>query len=156
MVTLPIERLAGTGICWAGWRTRVSAPPEAGLSQNFFTVLFYPARQNKALAAARAWFHGLSVQAFIRAQPRLLKLLLRRFGRLGVLAAEAFYAPGGIHQLLLSGEKWMAVRTDFHRDVALVGRPRHKRIAAGAVHAHFTVCGMNGCFHSGPNLVSNH
>src|SRR5208283_752031 len=70
MMTLPIERLAGTGFCGAGSRAKpapstgsgqalslskgVPAPHE--LSQNFFTVLFYRAAQNEAPAAARADF----------------------------------------------------------------------------------------------------
>ena len=31
---------------------------------------------------------------------------------------EPINAPGGIDQLLLAGEKWMASRTDFHVQVA--------------------------------------
>jgi hypothetical protein len=53
--TFPMERIEGTGFNGAAWRTRVSAPQVSAphdpeLSQNFFTVLFYPSPQNKALA----------------------------------------------------------------------------------------------------------
>src|SRR5579871_276815 len=75
---------------------------------------------------------------------------------LRVLAAEAFDAAGGVHELLLTGEKRMAVGANFDADVALVGRARHKRVAAGAMNADFVVCGMNGCFHVSSNLDSNH
>ena len=89
-----------------------------------------------------------------------MKLLFSCF-YLGVLPAETFHAPSGIHQLLLTGEERMAVRADFHRDVALMGRAGHKCIAARAVHAHFVVRRMNRCFHiSSPqklcDLDSNH
>jgi hypothetical protein len=56
MVTLPIVRVAGTGCSGSGWRTGVSAPHVAELSQNFFTVLFYLSSQNEAPAKARAEF----------------------------------------------------------------------------------------------------
>ena len=73
-------------------------------------------------------------------------LLLGRFG-LGVLAAEALDTSGGIHQLLLAGEKWMAVGADFNADVAPMRGAGSKRVAAGAVHTHFMIRRMNGCFH---------
>jgi hypothetical protein len=37
------------------------------------------------------------------------KLLLRCLCGFGVLAAEALNASGGVHQLLLAGEEWMAI-----------------------------------------------
>ena len=81
------------------------------------------------------------------------KLLLRRFGfgsiALGVLAAEALYAAGGVHELLLAGKERVAGGADFHADVALVGGASSKCVTAGAVHADLTVAGMNGCFHVG-------
>jgi hypothetical protein len=48
-----MERLEGTGLAGAAWRTGVSAPHEPApfeLSQNFFTVLFYLCLQNKTPA----------------------------------------------------------------------------------------------------------
>jgi len=74
---------------------------------------------------------------------------------LGVLAAEALHAAGGIHQLLLAGEKWMAGGADFNADIALMCGAGNKGIAAGAVHADFAISGMNGCFHGGSDLDSN-
>src|ERR1017187_2614173 len=55
---------------------------------------------------------------------------------LGILAAETLDASGGVHQLLLAGEKWVAGGANFHADVALVGRTGHKCVAARAMHAH--------------------
>ena len=69
---------------------------------------------------------------------------------LGVLAAEAFHAAGGVHQLLLAGEERVTGLADFHADVALVGRTGHKCIAACAVHTYFVVSRMSGCFHVAP------
>src|SRR5271165_7180510 len=74
---------------------------------------------------------------------------LARVG-LGVLAAETLDAAGGVHQLLLAGEEWVAGGADFHADVALVGRTGHKCVAARAMHAHFVVNGMDGCLHGTP------
>src|SRR5579863_7799434 len=158
MVMPPMEKLAGTGCSGAAWRARVPAPYGAGshepfeLSQNFFTVLFYLAWQNKAPAGARAEVPGL-----IR-NPWQRLALGRGCGSLflGVLAAEALHAAGGVHQLLLAGEKGMAVGANFNADVAFMGGPCHKRVAAGTMHADFVVSGMNGCFHRGSNLDLNH
>jgi len=79
------------------------------------------------------------------------KLLLRRFGfgsiALGVLAAEALYAAGGVHELLLAGKEGMAGGADFYADVALVGGAGGKCVSAGAMHADLAVAGMNGCLH---------
>jgi len=86
---------------------------------------------------------------------RIRGLLLGGFG-LGVLAAEALDASGGIHQLLLAGEEWMAVGADFNTDVAPMRGAGGKRVAAGAMHTHFMVRRMNGCFHGVPNLDSDH
>jgi hypothetical protein len=73
-------------------------------------------------------------------------LLLRGFD-LGVLAAEALDAAGGIHQLLLSGEEWMAVGADFNADVAFIGRAGCKGVTARTVHTYFVIIRMNSCFH---------
>jgi hypothetical protein len=85
-------------------------------------------------------------------------LLFRSFGlggiALGVLASETLHATCGIEQLLLAGEKRMAIGADFHMEVALVGRPRRETIAARAQNADFVVRGMNGCLHIA-NLNSN-
>jgi hypothetical protein len=74
---------------------------------------------------------------------------------LGVLASETLHATCGIEQLLLAGEKRMAMGADFHMEVALVGRPRRETIAARAQNADFVVRGMNGCLHIALNLNSN-
>src|ERR1017187_278652 len=66
---------------------------------------------------------------------------------LRVLAAEALDPAGGVHQLLFAGEEGVARGTDFHVDVALVGRTGHKGVAACAVYAYFVISWMDGCFH---------
>ena len=65
------------------------------------------------------------------------------FPGLGILAAEALDTASGIDQALLAGEEWVASRTDFHVNVALVGRPGLKVVSAGAQYAHRSVIGMN-------------
>ncbi len=87
-------------------------------------------------------------------------LLLRgcfRFSRIAlrILAAEALDATGGVHELLLAGEEWVAGGADFHADVTLVRRARGKCIPARAMHIDLAVMGMNGCFHVGPDLDSD-
>jgi len=58
----------------------------------------------------------------------------------GVFAAEALDAAGGIHELLLAGEeRWQ--RRRFHGNVALVSGAGDKCVAAGAMHADFSVVG---------------
>src|SRR5271165_2433268 len=107
-------------------------PPERGLDFNRF--------------APKIDLHQTAVE----------KLLLRRFRfarfgfggiALGVLAAEALDTPGGVHQLLLAGKERMAGGADFYGDIALVGRAGYKCVAAGAMHAHFGVIGMDSIFH---------
>jgi hypothetical protein len=85
----------------------------------------------------------------------LLDLLGASLGLLGfclvglsVLAAEALDASGGIDQLLLAGEKRVAIRADFEVNIALMGGSGGKRVPAGAHHADFVICGMNLLFHS--------
>src|SRR5580692_7455791 len=74
------------------------------------------------------------------------KLGLRRFF-LGVLAAEALHATGGVHQLLLARKEGVAIGADFYVDVSLMGRTGAKAMAARAHDADFVVSGMYGCFH---------
>src|SRR5208282_3243179 len=83
----------------------------------------------------------------------LRDLGLRSFGfggvALGILAAEALDAAGGVHELLLAGKEGMAGGADFYADVALVGGAGGKCVTAGAMHPDFAVVGMDGCFHMG-------
>jgi hypothetical protein len=87
----------------------------------------------------------------IAAQVRLLLgggcgLELRRF--IGVFLGEAFDAASRINQLLLAGEKGMAVRTNFYANrLAFEGRAGVKRVAAGALNLHCVIIGMNSFFH---------
>src|SRR5215469_2852719 len=75
-----------------------------------------------------------------------------RFGSgVGVLLGEALDAARRVHQLLLTGVKRVAVRADFDaQHVALDGGAGLKRIAAGAVHGHGMIVGMNTGFHDSP------
>ena len=65
----------------------------------------------------------------------------------GVLAAETLHPSGGINQLLLAGEEWMAVGANFNVDIATVRRARGERVSARAVHPDFVVRRVNSCFH---------
>jgi len=49
-----------------------------------------------------------------------VKLFLRRLS-FGVLAAEALDAARGIDQFLLAGKERMAIGTNFHVNIALMG-----------------------------------
>src|SRR4051812_3376846 len=70
------------------------------------------------------------------------------FGGLRVLLLKTFDAPRSVHQLLLAGEKRMAIRTDFHaHHRAFESRARLKRMAAGAVNFNFVIIGVNSSFH---------
>jgi len=51
---------------------------------------------------------------------RTPKLLLSCF-RLCIFPAEALYAAGGVHELLLARKERMAIGANFYVDVALVG-----------------------------------
>src|SRR6202034_2503418 len=65
-----------------------------------------------------------------------------------VLLREAFHAAGRIDQLLLAREKRMTARADFRANrVALDGRTRLKRAAAGAMHRDDVIIRMNAFFH---------
>ena len=105
------------------------------------------AGQNEAPAGAEAW-----------GKPKKQRLLgggcFGGFGLagvgLGILAAEALDAAGGVDQLLLAGKEGVAGGADFHADVALVGGTGHKGVAAGTVHAGFVVSRMDGWLHGTP------
>ena len=92
--------------------------------------------------------------AELRDSSTLFGARLCRFSCLSVLAAEAFDASGGVHQLLFAGEKWVAVRADFQVDVTLMGRSRGKCVPASAHYAHVVVSGMNLFFHLSPSFGS--
>ena len=69
-------------------------------------------------------------------------------GGVGVFLGEALDAAGGVHKFLLAGEERVAIRADFHaQHVALDGRARLERVAAGAVHRNGVIVGVNTGFH---------
>jgi len=70
-----------------------------------------------------------------------------RFGlRFGVFAAEALDAARSVDQLLLAGEKRVAVRADFRVDVAFVRGTGSEAVATGTNDANFVVVGVNSLF----------
>ena len=69
-------------------------------------------------------------------------------GGFGVLLGEALDAAGGVNQFLLAGEVRVAARADFDaQHIALDGRARLKRVAAGAVHGHGMIIRVDTGFH---------
>jgi len=82
------------------------------------------------------------------------RLFLLRSPGLHVLLLEPLDAPCRIHQLLLSGEKRVAARTDFHVDVALVRGPRLELVTTCADHGNFFVSGVDSCFHVAGKFLS--
>ena len=66
-----------------------------------------------------------------------------RLAGLGILAAEALDAACRVDQFLLAGEEWVAGRTDFYVDVALVGRAGSEIVAARAHNPDFVIVWMN-------------
>ena len=66
---------------------------------------------------------------------------------LAIALIKAIDASRRIDQLLFSGKERMASRTDFHVQVALFGRARLKRLAAGAGNGDLNVFGVNSWFH---------
>ena len=69
-------------------------------------------------------------------------------GGFSVLLGETLDAAGGVDQFLLTGEVRVAIRADFDaQHIALDGRARLKRVAAGAVHGHGMRIGVDTGFH---------
>jgi hypothetical protein len=89
---------------------------------------------------------------------RLVEQLLRcgsAFRRFFAVAlVKSIHATGGVDQLLLAGEKRMASRTDFHVQIALLGRTRLEGLAAGAGYSYFSVFRVNSRFHLLSSLVA--
>jgi len=62
-------------------------------------------------------------------------------GGVGVFFREAFHAAGGVNQLLLASEEWMAIGADFHVQLfTLDGRTGGEIVAAGAVENILSKC----------------
>src|ERR1700754_2554249 len=66
---------------------------------------------------------------------------------LAVTLIKAIDASRGIDQLLLTREERVAGGTDFHVQVALLGRARFERLAAGAGNGYLNVFRVNSWFH---------
>lgn len=66
---------------------------------------------------------------------------------LAVTLVEAINASGGVNQLLLAREEWVAIRADFDVQVVLARRARGKAVAAGAQDFDFVVFRVNSLFH---------
>jgi hypothetical protein len=72
--------------------------------------------------------------------------LLRCVAR--VFPIEAFNAAGGVEQLLLAREEWVAVGANFDaQHVALHCGLGFERMSASAVNVNFVVVGMDAGFH---------
>jgi hypothetical protein len=63
-----------------------------------------------------------------------------------ILFPETFDSPGGVDELLFSGEKGMALGTDFNSDIGFRGTD-FDLIAAGASNGGLFVFGVNLAFH---------
>ena len=70
-----------------------------------------------------------------------------RRGFLPVAFVKAIHASRGVYQLLLTGEKRMAGRTDFNMQVALFGGVCLKRLAAGASNRDLVIFRVYSWFH---------
>jgi len=72
-------------------------------------------------------------------------------GGVGVFFLEALDATGGVHKFLFAGEEGMAIGADFDaQHLALDGRARLESVAAGAMHRHWMIVGVNTGFHEAP------
>ena len=72
-----------------------------------------------------------------------------RFGGwfLAIALVEAIDASRGIDQLLLTGKERVAGGTDFHVQVAFLGRARFEGLAASAGNSYIDVFWVNSWFH---------
>jgi hypothetical protein len=78
------------------------------------------------------WFYFLGFLCFWRGSP--------------IFSPETLHSTGGIHQFLLSGEKRVTSRADFHADI-LHRRAGVDHVAAGAGDVGVEILGMNLFFH---------
>ena len=60
---------------------------------------------------------------------------------------ESINASRGINQLLFAGKERVTRGTDFHVQIALLGRARLERLAASAGNIYFDVFCVNSWFH---------
>ena len=73
----------------------------------------------------------------------------------GVFLREAFDAAGGVNQLLLAGEEWVAIGADFDVELfTLDGRTGGEIVAAGAMHSDGVIVGVNTGFHEKSSILS--
>ena len=69
----------------------------------------------------------------------------------GVFLLETLDTAGGVHELLFTREKWVAIGTNFDtQHVALDRGARRKRIAAGTMHGNCVIVGVNSRLHDSP------
>src|SRR5215469_14851461 len=73
-----------------------------------------------------------------------------------ILPLEALHAASAVHQLLLAGEKRVAVRANLKvQDVPFVSGTGFECAAAGTSDGYFMVGGMNILFHGSPSERCN-
>src|SRR5208283_4524411 len=92
--------------------------------------------------------------------PPHARLLACGFGGLGlrvarVLLVKSLDAARGVDQPLPAGEERVALRADFHADVALVRRAGMELVAARADDADFVISGVNPGLHVETNPFSS-
>ena len=73
---------------------------------------------------------------------------------LAVTLIKSIHASGGVNQFLFAGKKRVASGTDFHVQIALLGRTRLEGLAAGARNSDFRVFRVNSRFHLLSSLVA--
>ena len=78
--------------------------------------------------------------------PRGVVLYVIIFLKFLVLLTEPFDPAGGVDQFLFSGEKRMALRTNFDPDI-LFGRTDCDLVAAGTLNGRLEIMRMDVCFH---------
>jgi hypothetical protein len=66
---------------------------------------------------------------------------------LRVFFAKTLNATSGVDQFLLAGEKRVALRANFHGNIAFGGGDL-KRVTAGTLDGRFLAFGMDICFHN--------
>jgi hypothetical protein len=81
---------------------------------------------------------------------RQVVLIVFDFLKFLVLLAEPFDPAGSVDQFLFSGEKRMALRTNFDPDI-LLGRTDCDLVTAGTLDSRLEIVGMDVRFHNNFN-----
>jgi hypothetical protein len=69
----------------------------------------------------------------------------------GVFLLETLDAASSVHELLLAGEKWVAIRANFDaQHVTFNGGASLKSMTASAMYGDGVIVGMNSWLHDSP------